>query len=349
MERDSIDGPESAADVKPVRAQGLTEHQKRVFTAIVAVPVLALVLTALWLAESRGSHVAGYYATLAVTTLVSGVLAYEILGLGTAGVLTRLVRLALAIGLTLGGVVYVFAQDNLFWGAITVLGSDKYDLMSWEFAVGLLAIPFTAVVAFLIVARRAEPSDKRAVTLAVLFATYAVLALNMIPEAYQILGKESIAGLAWLMAMVYGADIGAYYIGRRFGNRRLAPSISPKKTWEGLCGGVCVAFLVWLVPTFPFALFAAGYGIGTYPVGTVFIPIWFTMLIYFGVSMVLGLIVGVLGTLGDLFASKFKRLAGAKDSGNLFPGHGGLLDRVDSLLPNLVFLPTIAFGSIFYF
>lgn len=349
MERDSKDGPENTADVKPVRAQGLTEHQKRVFTALVAVPVLALVLTALWLAESRVGYVAGYYATLVVTTLVSGVLAYEILGLGTEGALTTIGRMLVAIGLALGSVVFGFGQGYIVWGIAALLGLDQYPLISWEFTLRLSAGPLMAAIAFLIVVRQAGPSDKRAVALAVLFATYAVLALTMIPEVYRYSGKAAIAGLAWLMVMVYGADMGAYYVGRRFGNRRLAPSISPKKTWAGLFGGIGVASLVWFVPTFPLALFASVGGIGDFEAGTVLPPPWLILLIYVGVIVVLGSLVGTLGTMGDLFASKVKRLAGAKDSGNLFPGHGGLLDRVDSLLPNLVFLPTIAFGSIFYF
>lgn len=325
------------------------EHRKRVRTAFVAIPVLVLVLTALWFAESRVGYVAGYYATLAVTTLVSGVLAYEILGLGTRGALTRIGRIAGAVGLALGTVAYGVAQDYLIWGIVTLLGLDQFPLISWEFTLRLLAFPLAAAVAFLIVVRRAEPSDKRAVSLAVLFATYAVLALTIIPESYQFSGKAAIAGLAWLMAMVYGADVGAYYVGRRFGIRRLAPSISPKKTWAGLVGGISVASLFWLVPTLPLALFASVGGIGDYEAGTELTPAWLIMSIYFGAIIVLGSLVGGLGTIGDLFASKLKRLAGAKDSGNLFPGHGGLLDRVDSLLPNLVFLPTIAFGTVFYF
>lgn len=339
-------GPRSSSDDDASRR---SEHRKRVCTALVAVPVLALVLMALWLAESRVGYVAGYYATLAVTTLVSGVLAYEILGLGTAGVLTRKVRFIWTIGLALGGVAYGYVQSYVPWGILTLFGLEQIQLMSWEFTLRLSAIPLAAAVAFLVVFRKMEQSDKRTAALAVLFATYAVSALAMIPEVYQFVGKAAIAGLAWLMVMVYGADMGAYYIGRRFGYRRLAPSISPKKTWAGLFGGIGVASLVWFVPTLPFALFASVGGIGDYETGTVLPPPWLILLIYVGVIAVLGSIVGVLGTFGDLFASKFKRLAGAKDSGNLFPGHGGLLDRVDSLLPNLVFLPTIAFGLIFYF
>ena len=313
------------------------------------VPLIALVLTALWFADSRGYYVVGYFATLSVTTLVSGFLAFEILGLGTEGRLSRVGRILGCVGLALGAVVYGFAQDYVVWGIATLRGLDQYQLIAWEFSLLIFAVPFVAAVAFLVVSRLAAHSDKRATMLAVLFATYAVLALTIIPESYRFSGKAAIAGLAWLMVMVYGADIGAYYVGRRFGKRRLAPKISPNKTWAGFFGGISAASLVWLVPTLPLAMLGALGGLGSYEYGTELTPAWVILLIYFGIILGLGSLVGVLGTIGDLFASKFKRLAGAKDSGTLFPGHGGLLDRVDSLLPNLVLLPMIAFGAIFYF
>ena len=349
MGREQIDWPEhlAAAEAEHLRRQ--TEHRRRVKTALVVVPLLALVLTALWFADSRGYTVAGYYATLLVTTLVSGVLAYEILGLGTAGALTRVRRILGSVGLALGSVVYGFAQDYVVWGITALLGLDQYRLMGWEFSLRIFALPIVAAIAFLLVSRLAERSDERAITLAVLFATYAVLVLTIIPETYRFSGRAAIAGLAWVMFMVYGADIGAYYVGRRFGKRRLAPRISPKKTWAGLFGGIGVASLVWFVPTWWLALWAAADGIGTYEPGTVLPPAWLILLIYLGAVIALGSLVGILGTAGDLFASVFKRLAGAKDSGNLFPGHGGLLDRVDSLIPNLALLPAIAFAEIVRF
>ena len=109
----------------------------------------------------------------------------------------------------------------------------------------------------------------------------------------------------------FATDIGAYFIGRAFGRRKLAPEISPGKTVEGSLGGIAVSFLALVVYTglvrevFPFGL----------------LELWlFSLLLSLGAQ------------LGDLAESMLKRFAGVKDSGNFLPGHGGLLDRIDSLL-----------------
>ncbi|MEO8224787.1 MAG: phosphatidate cytidylyltransferase [Gammaproteobacteria bacterium] len=108
------------------------------------------------------------------------------------------------------------------------------------------------------------------------------------------------------LCIVFAADIGAYFAGHRFGRVKLAPQVSPGKTWEGLIGGVVLA-----------ALTAAGGG---------------TLLgLPLGVIVPLGLGVATLSVVGDLTESMFKRSVGAKDSGHLIPGHGGILDRLDSV------------------
>lgn len=119
--------------------------------------------------------------------------------------------------------------------------------------------------------------------------------------------------LLYAVALVSVSDIGAYYAGRRFGGQRLCPDLSPGKTRSGLWGGLA-ASLVFCVAT---AYFAA--------------PVWLD-----GVHLVLvSLCVVQAGVVGDLFVSMLKRYAGVKDSGAVLPGHGGVLDRLDSLLPAL--------------
>jgi phosphatidate cytidylyltransferase len=108
------------------------------------------------------------------------------------------------------------------------------------------------------------------------------------------------------------ADTGAYIGGRLFGRRLLAPTISPKKTWEGLFCGMLIAIL---------AVFIAGLE-----------QTWLTQ----GDALVLGVAVAVLGPIGDLFESLVKRDAGVKDSGNLFGAHGGALDRLDAVIFTVV-------------
>jgi len=119
-----------------------------------------------------------------------------------------------------------------------------------------------------------------------------------------------------LFFLIWGADIGAYFTGRAFGKHKLAPLVSPGKTWEGFYGGLVIAFgigvamLLWLDKLDKPVL--------TEPSGWLFLA-----------GMVLVIMVSVLG---DLVMSMFKRNRGVKDSSHLLPGHGGFLDRIDSLL-----------------
>jgi phosphatidate cytidylyltransferase len=118
-------------------------------------------------------------------------------------------------------------------------------------------------------------------------------------------------GLAWVLAVVlstWAGDSAAYLAGRAFGRHKLAPAVSPGKTIEGALGGLLAAMLV------SAAVFAASGAL----------PAWAGGLVGAGL--------GVCGQLGDLSESFLKRQAGVKDSGNLIPGHGGMLDRIDALL-----------------
>lgn len=113
--------------------------------------------------------------------------------------------------------------------------------------------------------------------------------------------------LLWLLLLVWGADVGAYFCGRSFGRSKLAPAVSPGKTWEGILGG------------FVLASFTCGVILqlmGRFNLGWLFI-----MLLLVAVSV-----------FGDLFESVLKRTRGVKDSGSLLPGHGGVLDRIDSVI-----------------
>lgn len=129
-------------------------------------------------------------------------------------------------------------------------------------------------------------------------------------------------GAWWLLLgilTVYAADSVAFFVGRRIGRHRMAPGVSPGKTWEGTAGGLAGAVIaaVALGVLFPLRL-----------------DIWQLALI--------GVIVGVAAPVGDLLESKIKRMADAKDSGSLLPGHGGMLDRLDSLLPSLILVYILA-------
>ena len=116
--------------------------------------------------------------------------------------------------------------------------------------------------------------------------------------------------LLWVFALVWGADIGAYFAGKRFGARRLAPVVSPGKTWEGVLGG---------------AALGGGACMGALALAGALDWAW--------VGITLALL--AVSIVGDLTESLLKRASGVKDSGSLLPGHGGVLDRIDSALPVL--------------
>ena len=120
-----------------------------------------------------------------------------------------------------------------------------------------------------------------------------------------------------VLVIVWVTDIGAFFAGRAIGGPKLAPSISPNKTWAGAIGGVLAAILV--------PAFAATAQVRPSGMGLAIKPI-----IDFAV---VGGLLGVIAVLGDLFESWLKRRAGVKDSGTLLPGHGGVLDRLDGLVP----------------
>lgn len=136
--------------------------------------------------------------------------------------------------------------------------------------------------------------------------------------AYFISLRNLPEGKWWILVVlpaVWFADAGAYFIGKRFGRHKLSPRLSPKKTWEGYLGGIVVGVLL----TF---LLAAIWRVGAGP-NSAITPLR---------GALVGLVMGIFPTLGDLGESMIKRQMGAKDSGNLLPGHGGAFDRIDSWL-----------------
>ncbi len=154
-----------------------------------------------------------------------------------------------------------------------------------------------------------EPNDKAGVRLAWLVAgpMYVGVLLTAVPGLFLVTHGTWVVlamGIAW------GSDTGAYFAGRFFGKRKLAPLISPAKTVEGAIGGMAASILVaviWQVVWLHDEL-----------------PLWH--------AVVLAMIANVLGQSGDLVESLIKRSTGVKDSGSILPGHGGLLDRIDALM-----------------
>lgn len=137
-----------------------------------------------------------------------------------------------------------------------------------------------------------------------------------------ILFQHSPLYLLSVLAIVWVADIGAYFAGKAFGKHKLAPSISPGKSWEGAVGGWIAVLVVAAAST-------------AYPaLGDTFAPRVFAKWGWSGFVVTLTLLVAA-SIVGDLFESQLKRRAGMKDSSNLLPGHGGVLDRIDAVIPTL--------------
>jgi phosphatidate cytidylyltransferase len=122
----------------------------------------------------------------------------------------------------------------------------------------------------------------------------------------------------WLMLVlpiIWGGDTGAYSIGSAYGKHKMTPRLSPKKSWEGYAAGLLTSILVGAFFSYAFS------SLGPRPLGGLVTPFEGGML---------GLLIGALAPLGDLGESMFKRQGGLKDSSNVFPGHGGFFDRIDS-------------------
>ena len=179
------------------------------------------------------------------------------------------------------------------------------------------AVIFLALIASVIWLRGAEGRPLVAVSVTLFGAFYAALVTFIYPLRYHDYAVGAIAGTALVMfpiGVTWGTDIGAYAFGRMFGKRKLMPSVSPGKTVAGAIGGVVASVAsCWFY------------------VAVILRPLGHLSLTPLGM-LVFAIAISVAGQTGDLAESLLKRDAGVKDSSSLLPGHGGILDRFDSLL-----------------
>ena len=165
---------------------------------------------------------------------------------------------------------------------------------------------FVAIATLAVAAGRVDPSVLRDVSAAVLPLVYIGMPLGALAAIRLVAGREAVM---LLLATIVISDSGQYYSGRAFGRRPLAPAISPKKTIEGAIGGMVLGTAAMVLG-----------GVWIFPDAN---PVLLTLT---------AAAVVALGIVGDLFESLLKRSAGVKDSSQLIPGHGGVLDRIDSWL-----------------
>ncbi len=176
-------------------------------------------------------------------------------------------------------------------------------------ALGLMIAALLAVVLFVMAARSHEE------TAGWIMAGIPYMAGSSLAMLYLRMTPDSGLGLmCFLLVAVWGTDTGAYIVGRLVGGPKLAPDISPNKTWSGLVGGMALA-----------ALSGFGVAVGFHAHHAL-------------VALPLALFLAAVAQVGDLFKSYFKRRAGVKESGALIPGHGGVLDRIDGLVFAAIFL-----------
>lgn len=141
-----------------------------------------------------------------------------------------------------------------------------------------------------------------------------------------LLRREGAGEAVFPVLMVIATDVGAYFTGRRFGGPKIAPRISPSKTWSGLAGGMTASAVIAVLPALIWSPVAHG---------ALLLPL-----------IGIGMVAAIAAQFGDFFESWMKRRAGVKDSGTLLPGHGGLFDRVDGLLAVCFTIGIVMLGTI---
>ena len=248
----------------------------RVMTAAV---LLAVLLSALFLLPR--------YGWIAFCAVLLGVAAWEWGALAALAAVGRLIYSTFLVG--------VFVLPGILEASVT----NRLYAPAWVYyAAGLFWIVLVPVWIW-----RQPRFGSRAVLLA-------AGATVLLPAAAALVDLRGVhpSFLLAVLATVWISDTAAYFVGRRFGKRKLAPSISPGKTWEGVAGALAAVglyALAWVTLGGPMKV----------------APAWI-------LPVLLGL--AVVGMIGDLFESLIKRQAGVKDSGTLLPGHGGILDRIDA-------------------
>lgn len=249
--------------------------------------------------------------------------------------ITRLITILLGVPVILACVYYGGIPFFLLILILALIAVNEfYNLMMKKgffpaYYVGNLITFFFIFFAYYAVKRNWEPGHSAILTLAAAIAMISGIFLKrekdtIIDIAVTILGMVYVGWflsylffirnltehggyLFFLLFTVWAIDVSAYLAGRVFGHTPLMPSVSPKKTWEGAIAGFVVALIAAVVFSW-----------------TAELLIWH--------ALVLGVLIGIFGQVSDLIESLIKRDAGAKDSSNLLPGHGGVLDRIDSFV-----------------
>lgn len=217
---------------------------------------------------------------------------------------------------------------------LMIMLSSYTAIRRWVLVVSFLVVVFYAVY---LVVRNGTVSYAKASGLVffsgiVIFCFYSFILLkDLLPAAEY--GNDAVFFILLILCFAWGGDTCAYFVGRRFGKHKLCPAVSPHKTVEGAVGGVMGTVVFGVIATLIYANVAGR-------------TADFTRSNYIIIAL-LACVAAVLGIYGDLFASVVKRQYGIKDYGKIFPGHGGILDRFDSVMFIAPFV-TMVVTSVFY-
>ena len=203
-------------------------------------------------------------------------------------------------------------------GAIFIIAAGWTPFVGWAEGPGLALMGLCGMIAWGLVqeARRGAGATGLWSAIGTLYIALAALALVMLREVEPF----GFLSIIWAVLVVIAADVGGYFAGRAIGGPKLWPSVSPKKTWSGLGGAVLLAIVT----------------------GGIFS--WATTGTYFPQVCAVSAVAAVLAQAGDLAESALKRHFGAKDSGTLLPGHGGVLDRLDGHMAAMLVAAVVTFS-----
>ncbi len=290
--------------------------KQRVITAIVLLVVLI------------GAYMAGPVVLSGVMAIGFTVALWEWLKL--AGINTKASALVAAVlGIGMSSLTYFAYQEiaSGMEGSAALLGTLSSAFIYYVLFITLLWIGISIRVFF-----------ARHTGMKVAPVMVALSGIFFVPAAWlSFVGMYATFGISMILSLlviVWVADIMAYFTGMAFGKHRMSPAISPKKSWEGVAGGMLSVILL-------------GYAAAYFMSGVDTIPSVVINACGAGVWAVVAFFLVVLSIIGDLYESALKRQAGIKDSSNLLPGHGGFYDRMDALMPTLPagFLTTILIVS----
>ena len=280
-------GSPAAAGQNPAEAKKKSELKTRVRTGVV------------YFLVSTVCVVASKWTTLLLMAVTAGISAYEYCNILRAD--GKLPNRALTVVAAVCYPVAVF-----FW--------------DWNGAIAVSLIFLLALLIWYVFWLHARITD---VALSFFGATFTGLLLcGIVLIRCQASGIWGGVLVFCVLLSVWANDACAYFFGSRFGKHKLAPKISPKKTWEGLVAGLVASVVIWCV-----------------------IPFIPGVEMKFWQAALFGLLCGVVGVLGDLTVSRIKRNSGVKDSGTILPGHGGMLDRTDSTFLVSVFAALLLIGT----